>query len=278
MSDLPTSKSLKADFEAYVAAQGLSVSFEGLDFRSTSGKEKAIARIRSAMDSSASSKAGKKAAAAQASDSKDDDQSQTAMGTPPAGTKKKPAAEVSPVKQPEFGTRTPTQVEAAFTAAAAKVSEMKTDSNDTDEKMPDAMPPGMDVTSKLRDMMATCERILDGSERAHFIERKLPGIDGDDKDFKPPAEQAIKATKQVPSKIIIFSFYTSVLDAVGILLEAHGYDYFRIDGNVSEGEREAQIEEFKAIDSPKFFLVSVKAGGAGLNLQTANVVMLLDPW
>ena len=55
------------------------------------------------------------------------------------------------------------------------------------------------------------------------------------------------------------------------------FDYCRIDGNTSYEDREARIESYNAPNSEKFiFLLSTRAGGLGINLQTADIVILYD--
>ena len=56
-----------------------------------------------------------------------------------------------------------------------------------------------------------------------------------------------------------------------------GYEYCRLDGSVHGEEREQQIDAFNAPDSSKFlFLLSTRAGGLGINLATADTVILYD--
>lgn len=55
------------------------------------------------------------------------------------------------------------------------------------------------------------------------------------------------------------------------------YKYCRLDGNTELDDREKYIEEFTKPNSEKFiFLISTRAGGLGLNLMTANIVVLYD--
>ncbi len=55
------------------------------------------------------------------------------------------------------------------------------------------------------------------------------------------------------------------------------YKYCRLDGNTELDDRERYIEEFTKENSEKFiFLISTRAGGLGLNLMTANIVVLYD--
>ena len=56
-----------------------------------------------------------------------------------------------------------------------------------------------------------------------------------------------------------------------------GYKYCRIDGNTTHEDREAGIDSYNAENSEKFcFLLSTRAGGLGINLQTADTVILYD--
>lgn len=56
-----------------------------------------------------------------------------------------------------------------------------------------------------------------------------------------------------------------------------GYKYCRIDGNTNYDDREQSIEEFNREGSEKFiFLLSTRAGGLGINLQTADTCILYD--
>lgn len=55
------------------------------------------------------------------------------------------------------------------------------------------------------------------------------------------------------------------------------YEYCRLDGNTDLEDRQRQIDEYTSEDSSKFiFLISTRAGGLGLNLMTANTVVLFD--
>lgn len=55
------------------------------------------------------------------------------------------------------------------------------------------------------------------------------------------------------------------------------YEYCRLDGNTDLEDRQRQIDEYTMPDSKKFvFLISTRAGGLGLNLMTANTVVLYD--
>ncbi len=79
-------------------------------------------------------------------------------------------------------------------------------------------------------------------------------------------------------KILLFSQFTSVLDSIKKVLEAEGIEYFYLDGATKASERVQLVNEFNASDKVKIFLISLKAGGTGLNLTSADVVIHFDPW
>ena len=77
-------------------------------------------------------------------------------------------------------------------------------------------------------------------------------------------------------KLLIFSQWTGLLDRVEPRLKALGLDWVRLDG--STRNRQQVIDAFQHEDGPPIFLLSLKAGGTGLNLTAADYVVHLDPW
>ena len=77
-------------------------------------------------------------------------------------------------------------------------------------------------------------------------------------------------------KALVFSQWTSLLDLVEPHLRARGVDFVRLDG--STRKRGEVVARFQSDDGPPVFLISLKAGGTGLNLTAADHVYLLDPW
>jgi superfamily II DNA or RNA helicase len=77
-------------------------------------------------------------------------------------------------------------------------------------------------------------------------------------------------------RALVFSQWTSFLDLVQPALEAAGIDSCRLDGGTRD--RQAVVDRFQAPDGPPVFLLSLKAGGTGLNLTAADYVFHLDPW
>ena len=77
-------------------------------------------------------------------------------------------------------------------------------------------------------------------------------------------------------KCLVFSQWTGLLDLVEPELSALNIDYCRLDG--STRNREEVVANFQADNGPSIMLLSLKAGGTGLNLTAADQVFLLDPW
>jgi SWI/SNF-related matrix-associated actin-dependent regulator of chromatin subfamily A member 5 len=79
------------------------------------------------------------------------------------------------------------------------------------------------------------------------------------------------------SRVLIFCQMTRMLDILEDYMNLREFPYARIDGQTSGEEREAQIEDFNRAGSDVFvFLLSTRAGGLGINLATADTVVLYD--
>lgn len=78
-------------------------------------------------------------------------------------------------------------------------------------------------------------------------------------------------------RTLIFSQMTAALDYLELFLSQIGIAYMRLDGNTRADDRQELLNLFNAPDSPYFcFLLSTRAGGLGLNLQTADTVIIFD--
>ncbi|XP_034400722.1 chromodomain-helicase-DNA-binding protein 4-like isoform X2 [Cyclopterus lumpus] len=78
-------------------------------------------------------------------------------------------------------------------------------------------------------------------------------------------------------RVLIFSQMTKMLDLLEDFLENEGYKYERIDGGITGGMRQEAIDRFNAPGAPQFaFLLSTRAGGLGINLATADTVIIYD--
>ncbi len=79
-------------------------------------------------------------------------------------------------------------------------------------------------------------------------------------------------------KILLFSGYSSMLEIIEKELKKENIQYFKLTGQTNVGDRIKLVEEFNNNDEIKVFLISLKAGGTGLNLIGADMVIHYDPW
>lgn len=78
-------------------------------------------------------------------------------------------------------------------------------------------------------------------------------------------------------RVLIFFQMTQIMDIMEDFMRLLGYQYLRLDGGTKADERSDLLKKFNAPDSPYFaFLLSTRAGGLGLNLQTADTVIIFD--
>lgn len=78
-------------------------------------------------------------------------------------------------------------------------------------------------------------------------------------------------------RALVFSQFTDYLDIVRKMVEGKGWSMQYLDGATPLKERGRRVDAFQNGEGD-FFLISLKAGGMGLNLTAANYVLLLDPW
>ena len=79
-------------------------------------------------------------------------------------------------------------------------------------------------------------------------------------------------------KALIFSQFLGMLALIRKELEKHKIPYAYFDGSTSTSQREQAIQQFQNNDECRVFLISLKAGGIGLNLTAADYVYIVDPW
>jgi len=90
-------------------------------------------------------------------------------------------------------------------------------------------------------------------------------------------DRLLPKLQQQDSRVLIFSQMTRILDILEDYCMWRGYQYCRLDGSTAHEEREKSIYEFNKPDSEKFlFMLSTRAGGLGINLATADVVIIYD--
>ncbi len=100
--------------------------------------------------------------------------------------------------------------------------------------------------------------------------------------------QMLSKLKKNGHKVLIFSQMTRMLDILQDFLEYEGYDYCRIDGSTKQSDRQERVNKiglnvshfqialFNSDDSLFVFLLSTRAGGLGINLTSADTVIIYD--
>jgi len=79
-------------------------------------------------------------------------------------------------------------------------------------------------------------------------------------------------------KVVVFSQFTGMLDFIQNWLEQEHINFTRIDGSVTGKQRMTVIDKFETMEGSCVMLVSLKAGGVGINLTSADYVFHTDPW
>ena len=78
-------------------------------------------------------------------------------------------------------------------------------------------------------------------------------------------------------KVLVFSQFTTMLDILAGCLSNEGITYYMLNGSVNKERRAEMVRDFH-VDDTQVFLISLKAGGTGLNLTAADIVIHYDPW
>ena len=90
-------------------------------------------------------------------------------------------------------------------------------------------------------------------------------------------DKLLARLRQDGHRVLIFSQMVRMLDIMSDYMSLRGYQHQRLDGMVSSEARKKSIAHFNAPGSPDFaFLLSTRAGGLGINLETADTVIIFD--
>lgn len=117
------------------------------------------------------------------------------------------------------------------------------------------------------------EKILKGSERR---EDQLKGLIASSGKMML-LDRLLTKLKRDGHRVLIFSQMVKMLDILGDYLQLRGYQFQRLDGTIAAGPRRMAIDHFNADESNDFcFLLSTRAGGLGINLMTADTVIIFD--
>ena len=117
------------------------------------------------------------------------------------------------------------------------------------------------------------DRILAGREQREDVLKGLISSSGK----MMLLDQLLTKLKKDNHRVLIFSQMVKMLDILSDYLRLRGYQFQRLDGTIAAGPRRMAIDHFNAPDSNDFcFLLSTRAGGLGINLMTADTVVLFD--
>ena len=89
--------------------------------------------------------------------------------------------------------------------------------------------------------------------------------------------ELIKTMQENKQKVLLFSSFTSALDLIAEECQKAGITYYMLTGSTNKEERRELVSRFQK-DDTTLFLISLKAGGTGLNLTSAENVIHYDPW
>ena len=89
--------------------------------------------------------------------------------------------------------------------------------------------------------------------------------------------ELIHSLKDNHKKILLFSSFTSLLHLIEEQCQKEHVSYYLLDGSTPKEKRKKMVDKFQN-DDTTLFLISLKAGGSGLNLTSAQAVIHYDPW
>ncbi|KAL8829002.1 MAG: hypothetical protein Q9191_002267 [Dirinaria sp. TL-2023a] len=117
-----------------------------------------------------------------------------------------------------------------------------------------------DIEEHTADESVAHRNLVDASAKLQLLEVMLPKL------------------QERGHRVLIFTSFLGMLTILEDFLAALGFFYQRLDGSMDSSQKQKRIDEFNAPNSPLFaFLLSTRAGGVGINLATADTVIILDP-
>lgn len=114
------------------------------------------------------------------------------------------------------------------------------------------------VEERSASLTVSHRQLVDASSKLQLLELMLPKL------------------KERGHRVLIFSQFLKQLDIIEDFLDGLGLPFQRLDGNVGSLEKQKRIDAYNAPGSPLFaFLLSTRAGGVGINLATADTVIIM---
>lgn len=148
-----------------------------------------------------------------------------------------------------------------------------------------------DLSSKIRALLQELEPFSRCNPKSELYDPTAPVLDqiavdqtsaGEDKSIKETVQVVAigteGATSAAPIKSVVFSQWTTMLDRIAKALHRGGIRATYLDGRMRRQERSDNLEKFRVDDSIEVLLVSLKAGGIGLNLVSACRAYLMEPY
>jgi SNF2 family DNA or RNA helicase len=121
--------------------------------------------------------------------------------------------------------------------------------------------------------------ILQGLTKLRQLANHPSLIDKRDENGSGKFEEILRMLQNVVAekhKVLVFSSFVSYLELIRDKIEEENWKYSLLTGQTTN--REKVIREFQEDDDRRIFLISLKAGGVGLNLTEADYVFIIDPW
>ena len=110
-----------------------------------------------------------------------------------------------------------------------------------------------------------------------------PEILSDKEDYGKESIKIKELTRHVKNKtgkhkILVFSQFVKMLKIISRELKKEKIEFEYLDGQSSQKNRQASVKNFQENKNVRVFLISLKAGGTGINLTAADYVYIFDPW
>ncbi len=122
-------------------------------------------------------------------------------------------------------------------------------------------------------LLSNITRLREAACSLSLVDKSITAVSSKLEDMRQLVQQIVEGGNSV----LVFSQFTSFLSQAKQVLDEDKIDYFYLDGSTPIAQRQKMVEAFQRGEKP-VFLISLKAGGLGLNLTNANYIIHLDPW
>ncbi len=122
-------------------------------------------------------------------------------------------------------------------------------------------------------LLSNITRLREAACSLSLVDKSITTVSSKLEDMRQLVQQIVEGSNSV----LVFSQFTSFLAQARRVLDEDKTDYFYLDGTTPIAQRQKMVEAFQRGEKP-VFLISLKAGGLGLNLTNANYIIHLDPW